>query len=105
MKMIKLMFVAAMVAVASGCAVVASPVGNGMLVTAVSGPVTVTTNEATEKTGRACAFNVLGLFAGGQAGIEHAKANGQITKVASVDHDSLRVLGLFSQFCTVVHGS
>ena len=89
---------------ATGCASVASPVGNGFIFTAVDGPVTLTENVGSRKTGEACASNVLGLFATGDASIDAARRNGAIAKVSTVDHTSFSLLFLYSRFCTVVKG-
>lgn len=88
----------------TGCATVASPVGNGFIFTAVDGPVSLTENVGSRKTGEACASNVLGLFATGDASTESARRNGGIAKVSTVDHSSFSLLFLYSRFCTVVHG-
>jgi hypothetical protein len=87
----------------SACAVVASPVGNGALFTDVRGPVDVE-NGAASKLGRACAHNILGLVAYGDASIAAAKKQGGIDQVASLDHDSLSVLSMYSRFCTQARG-
>ena len=47
----------------------------------------------------------LGIIATGDASIDAAKKAGGITNVASVDHDSTSILGLFATFCTVVKGN
>lgn len=91
-------------ALLAGCAVVASPVGNGAFYTQVNGPVATGPATGAAKQGRACASNVLGLVAVGDASIAAAKRSGGITSVAAVDHDSLNVLGFYSRFCTVVSG-
>ena len=87
-----------------GCAVVASPVGNGFAYTSVKGPVATGTTTGASHEGRACASNYVGFIALGDASIAAAKQQGGITSVASVDHDSTSVLGLFSRFCTIVRG-
>ena len=97
--------VAAVAIAATGCAVVASPVGNGVLFTAVHGPVDATEATGATKEGRACAANYLGLIAIGDASIEHAKQSASISQVSSVDHESFAVLSIFSSFCTVVKGN
>ncbi|EKF73823.1 TRL-like protein family [Alcanivorax hongdengensis A-11-3] len=104
MKMIKLLATGTLLAALGGCATAVSPVGNGLFFTDVSGPVTASDNAAASKTGKACATNILGLVAGGDASITAAKEQGGITKVANVDYRSNTVLGLFSQSCTLVKG-
>jgi hypothetical protein len=87
-----------------GCAVVASPVGNAAIYTGVRGPITTGTASSGTKEGRACASNIIGIVAVGDASIAEAKRNGGIGAVATVDHDSLNVLGVYSRFCTIVTG-
>lgn len=96
--------VGAVAVLIQGCAVVASPTGNGLLYTGVKGPVTVGQAQHATKTGEACATNILGLITTGDASIDAAKQNGGINQVATVDHASKSVLGLYSQFCTVAKG-
>lgn len=104
MKSLKIIFVASAIATLSGCAAVSSPVGNGLIFTSIQGPVTATTAAAGSKKGSACASNILGLFATGNASIQAAKSNGNITTVATVDHTSTGILSLFGTYCTVVTG-
>lgn len=104
MKSIKMLVAGASLLVLGGCAGVASPVGNGLLVTTVQGPVTATTNADSSKTGQSCAVNVFGIIATGNASISAAAKNGDISEIAVVDHKSTSVLGVFSKYCTVVSG-
>jgi hypothetical protein len=90
--------------VLGGCAVVASPVGNAAIYTSVRGPIATGSAPSSSKEGRACASNVIGIVATGDASIAAAKRAGGISSVASVDHDSLNVLGFYSRFCTLVAG-
>jgi hypothetical protein len=83
----------------------ASPVGNGQIYTHVHGPVDAGQAASSGKTGRACAVNYVGMVAMGDASIESAKKDGGISSVASVDHDTFTVLGVYARFCTVVRGS
>lgn len=103
----KLHQIAAVVLTASvlgGCATAAAPT-MGWLYTKVQGPVATGTSNNTAKTGQACATNILGIIATGDASIDAAKKAGSITNVASVDHDSTSILGLYATFCTVVKGN
>ncbi len=56
------------------------------------------------KTGEACARSYLGVVAVGDASIEKAKANGSITKVATVDHETTNILYFYGSYCTIVTG-
>jgi len=90
-----------------GCAWAMSPVGDGWIYTDVKGPIHATNapvNEKTLKVGRAKCHNVLGLFAWGDATLETAMKNGDLTRVQHVDHESYTILGCYSEFTTVVYG-
>lgn len=104
MKLAKTLLTLSAAAALSGCATAYSPVGNGLIFTSVKGPIAVTDSTVKSKTGTACASNILGLFATGDASVQAAKSNGNITKVAAVDHNSTTALGLFGKFCTTVTG-
>lgn len=54
--------------------------------------------------GEACVRSILALFTYGDGSIAAAKANANITKVATVDYDVMNVLGVYGQYCTVVRG-
>jgi len=60
-----------------------------------------------KKRGEACIKNILGLFSFGDASIEEAKRNGNITNVATVDR---KLFGWnyylsYAKVCTVVEGN
>ena len=68
-------------------------------------PVTVTDNVGTPmKTGTAQATSILGLVATGDASIEAAKKNCNITKVYHVDWDAMNVLGIYGRYTVTVYG-
>jgi hypothetical protein len=106
MKMFKklqvLLFLGAML-FAYGCASVSSPV-MGSLFTDVKGPITATQETSAGKTGKACATGILGLVATGDASIDAAKKAGGVIQVSSVDHSSKSILGIWTEFCTIVNG-
>jgi hypothetical protein len=77
----------------------------GVIVTSVQGPITATTYDQSARTGRSCAYSILGWVAWGDASINAAKNAGQIKQVASVDYDTTNVLAVFGSFCTVVRGN
>ncbi len=100
---IKALFLAFGALALNGCAVVSSPVGNALF-TDVSAPVAATDVTDANKTGKSCAYNVLGLVATGDASIEAAKRAGGVKSVSSVDGYGTSVLFLYSRYCTVVKG-
>ena len=77
----------------------------GVAMTMVQGPITATTLDQSARTGRSCAYSILGLVAWGDASINTAKNAGQIKQVASVDFDTFNLLGMYGRFCTVVRGN
>lgn len=57
------------------------------------------------KTGRACAYGVMGLVAWGDASQRAAAANGGIKKVYGADETRMGVLAfVYREYCTVVSG-
>lgn len=104
MKLHHLVAITLAVTTLGGCAFVASPT-TGLLYTKVQGPIAAGNGTNTSKTGQACATNILGLVSTGDASIDAAKKAGNIKDVSSVDHDSMSVLGVYGQFCTVVKGN
>ena len=78
---------------------------SGAIYTNVQLPVTATDNVGTPmKTGTAQATSILGLVATGDASIEAAKKNGNITKVYHVDWDAMNVLGIYGRYTVTVYG-
>jgi len=77
----------------------------GIAGTAAQGPITATTLDQSARTGRSCAYSVMGLVSWGDASINAAKNAGQIKQVASVDFDTYNLLWSLGAFCTVVRGS
>ena len=94
-------------AVIGGAAILAScsaPMASGALYTNVTTG-TSATSGSTAKMGQACNTSILGLVATGNASIASAKAQGGISRVASVDYKAKNILGLYGKYCVVVHGS
>lgn len=81
-----------------------SKTGVGSLFTDVKEPVSNSAAATGSKRGEACTINVLGLIAIGDSSIIAARANGGISKVATVDSSFLNVLFLFGRHCTIVTG-
>lgn len=88
----------------AGCQIVASPLAGGIYNETKYGDV-ATAETGASKEGKACGTSILGWVATGDASVAAAKANGGITKVASVDHTAKNILGIFGEWCTVVKGS
>ena len=81
-----------------------SGTGKGWIYTDIKEGELVTANQAGKKRGTACASNILGLFATGDASIGTAMKDGAITIVSSVDHSSKGILFLWGRYCTIVTG-
>ncbi len=90
--------------VLTGCAGVRSPVSNGILFTAVKGPVAATAADTYSKVGKSSCVAILGIVSAGDASIDAAMKNGGITKIHHVDHRSISVLFIFAMFTTIVYG-
>ncbi|WNM58859.1 TRL-like family protein [Candidatus Nitrospira allomarina] len=88
----------------SGCMGVASPVAGWAYTEAKFGN-QVTDGPAGTKTGTACATSILAMVATGDASQEKAMANGGITQITYVDHSAKNILGIWGEWCTIVHGS
>ncbi len=55
------------------------------------------------KTGRATAWGIL-VYATGDASISAAMANGGITRIHHVDHETMNILGVYARYTTIVYG-
>lgn len=86
-----------------GCAYSISPV-TGMLFTSVKAPLAVTEGTEASQVGKASCYSLFGLIAVGDASIETAAKNGNITKIHHVDYESSSFIGIFANFTTVVYG-
>ncbi len=75
----------------------------GSIYTDVKWGDTATQNSQATKQGTACATAILG-FATGDASVEAAKEDGDITEVTHVDHTTKNILGIWGEFCTIVYG-
>ena len=99
----RILGVAAITILLTGCAAGLSPVGYGFF-TNVDGPITATEHVDSSKNGSACAINVLGLVATGDASIYKAKKNGGISKISTADYSSNGIYPIFGRTCVNVTG-
>lgn len=81
-----------------------SPVGQGMIISNVRGPVAATGSSVATKVGYSSCINVLGLVAVGDSSINAAMKRAQITKIHHVDNRILSVLFFFTKHTTIVYG-
>lgn len=93
----KIVFICAVSSLLGGCAQGLSPVGVG-LITDVKGPISAT-GMTGSKTGKSCATTLLGLVNQGDASIEAAKQDGNITAVATVDYHTQGFYPIFGETC------
>ena len=105
MKTVKLLAPLALLALTTGCATTGlnSQIGNALIGDYTESQA-VTSNSGASKKGEACATNILGVYASGDASIAAAKRNGNITKVASVDTSTFTVATFYGKVCTIVRG-
>jgi len=91
------------VPILTGCAMAAAPV-NGAWYTGVKWGGEMPNGAPGSRSGQSDCMSVLGLIAIGDASVEAAMKNGNISKVATVDHETFSILGLFASFKTKVTG-
>jgi len=87
----------------TACGTLRQPVAGGIYSDVIA-PEGVSSNQAGNRVGQACATSILGLVATGDASIEAARRAGGITLITSVDGVSNTILGVYTKFCTVVRG-
>ena len=58
-----------------------------------------------QKRGEACSYNVLGIVAVGDGGIQAAKMRGGIKVVSHFDKSLTNIFWVFGKACTVVYGN
>lgn len=99
----KILLVSTMLLLAS-CGATGNKSGAGILYTETIDPLFVDNNVKMTKKGKACSERYLAFIATGDASIAAAKANGNITKVASADTEYFNILGLYGEACTIIKG-
>jgi hypothetical protein len=88
----------------SGCAIVLRAPVTGMWYTDTRAGLAVSSNQAGNRVGEACATSILGLIATGDSSIEAARRAGGITMISSVDETANSILGIYAKACTIVRG-
>jgi hypothetical protein len=109
-KMLALFVLAGMLATLTGCAGIYG--GNlvtpsrGILYSELKAPMQVDVNRsiAGKKVGHATSKSILGLVAVGDSSIQAAALEGNITTINHVDYEFNNILGVVSEFTTVVYG-
>lgn len=93
----------------SGCAgIYWTPImpSTGMLFSEIKAPLDgdVADTDLGSRVGKATSKSVLGWIATGDASIQAAARNGGITKIKHADYEFNNILGIYSEFTTVVYG-
>jgi hypothetical protein len=88
----------------TGCAYVAAPL-TGFVYTDLYAPMAATSNNIGTKVGTAEATSILGIVATGDASINQAAKNGNISQISHVDYHSTSILGIYSTFTVMVYGN
>lgn len=102
----KIMGIALLGLAASACAapITGKPAGGASIYSDVQFNERSENNTLGAKRGEACATNILGILATGDASAATAAKAGGITKIATIDGTSMGVLGLYGKYCVVVTG-
>lgn len=101
MKLMALIGLIAFIPMIIGCAS-AYPVGG--LYTELKLPVAVESDAKALKSGTAECVSILGLVATGDASLNTAMRNGNITKVSHVDWEARNILGIIGNYKLTVYG-
>jgi TRL-like protein family len=89
-------------ALLGGCAISHGPVVAPITLN-MKGPVSAGPAVGSAKVGRAQAWGIL-VYSTGDASITAAMANGGITKIHHVDHETENILGIWARYTTIVYG-
>jgi hypothetical protein len=98
----QLILAAACAIALSGCVMAHAPVMAPITLNE-RGPVGGGSAVGSAKTGRATATGIL-FFAHGDASVSAAMANGGITRVHHVDHETTNIMGFYAKYTTIVYG-
>ena len=64
----------------------------------------VVNNGIGSKTGESMAKDILGWIAVGDASLEAAMRNGKITKIYTIDHHMMNILGIYAEWKVIITG-
>ena len=67
--------------------------------------ITATAHKLGSKTGMACATNILGIYASGNASVHAAAQTGGITNITSIDKQYTNYAFFYGKMCTIVTGN
>lgn len=100
----KLLVIAAVAVLLSGCAAYTTSPVIGFLYTDVQAPLAATSNTVATKVGTAEAKSILGIVATGDASINAAAQKAGIKKISHVDYHSKSILGIYATYTVYVYG-
>ena len=108
-KLVSFVSLVALVGVLTGCAgFYGSPVipPGGFFYSKISAPQSLAINKTNlgTKTGEASTECVLGLVSWGDASVQAAAKDGQITQINHTDYQFFNVLGVYSKYTTTAYG-
>jgi hypothetical protein len=101
MKVMALIGLIAFIPMLMGCAT-SFPVGN--LYTELKLPIAAESDAKALKSGTAECVSILGLVATGDASLNTAMRNGNITKISHVDWEAKNILGIIGNYKLTVYG-
>lgn len=100
-KLIALIGLVAFIPMLMGCA---TPFPVGMLYTELKLPIAAESDVKAVKSGSSECMSVLGLVTTGDASINTAMRNGNITKISHVDWEVKNILGVIGNYKLTVYG-
>lgn len=106
-KMIGLVLLVAMLCMTMGCAGIYGGTVKpslGLIYTDLTAPISVEGKKAGSKIGTAMSTSILGWVAQGDSSIEAAAKSKGITTINHVDYHFKNILGVYSEFTTIVYG-
>jgi len=91
----------------AGCATTGSNSGTGAAFfnMETTEAVAVTAHKLGSKSGTACATNILGIYASGNASVHAAAQAGGITNITSIDKQYTNYAFFYGKMCTIVTGN
>ncbi len=67
-------------------------------------PITVGTSKTGSKSGKSCVYSFFGGLSIGNASIDKAMEDGEITEIYTVNKENYSIIGTYTKQCTVVKG-
>jgi hypothetical protein len=103
-KINKLLTIVSLILV-SACVQTNTSAGNGLFLTNTKEGLMQNNNVVSEKTGKSCGHNILGLTSFGDSTIEAAKIDGRIKNISTINRNYFSILGVYGKSCLIVKGN